>query len=360
MKRSADNGAPAQKPRSRLLWSVLFVLIAAATIWAVSSQARAFSLDTFVSYIAGASKPWLTAAVLCVLGYIWLEGEAILTISRAFGYPAGRRRGLVYSASDIYFSAITPSATGGQPACAYFMMKDGIPGSVTTVVLLTNLTMYTITILVLGVLTALAKPELFAPFSLLSRVLIVLGYFIQGFFTAFLLLLLTKSSLLHKICGKGLRLLCKLRLLRHEEEKRRRLDNYIQEYRECARMIKEHKGAMIKAFILNLLQRVLIITVPLFVFLASGGAAARSADIWAVQCYTVLGANAMPIPGAMGISDYIMLDGFGKLMPYQDVVSFELLSRSVSFYICVVLCGITALIAYLLQRKREANHDRIL
>ena len=357
MKKSDKNSAPSPKSRNRALWSVLFVLIAAATIWAVVSQSRSFSLDTFVSYISGASKPWLTAAVLCMLGYIWLEGKALITICRAFGYSVKRRRGFVYSASDIYFSAITPSATGGQPACAYFMIGDGIPGSVTTVVLLVNLTMYTITILVLGVLTALTHPALLGSFGLLSRVLIILGYFIQGFLTTFLLLLLLKNNFLHKLCGKGLNLLCKIRLLRHREEKQQKLDRYMEEYATCARMIGAHKRAMVKAFVLNLLQRALIISVPMFVFLASAGPAARPAQVWAIQCYTVLGANAMPIPGAMGISDYIMLDGFGKLMPHQDVVSFELLSRSLSFYVCVILCGITALVAYLVQKKRRNGEN---
>ncbi|MFR2128888.1 MAG: hypothetical protein ACLS4M_06675 [Eubacterium ventriosum] len=45
-----------------------------------------------------------------------------------FGYKRPFRKCLVYSSSDIYFSAITPSATGGQPASAYFMMKDKVWG----------------------------------------------------------------------------------------------------------------------------------------------------------------------------------------------------------------------------------------
>ena len=44
MKKSSQNS------RSKLLWTVLFVLIAAATIWAVLSQSQAFTLRSFVSY----------------------------------------------------------------------------------------------------------------------------------------------------------------------------------------------------------------------------------------------------------------------------------------------------------------------
>ena len=46
-------------------------------------------------------------------------------------------------------------------------------------------------------------------------------------------------------------------------------------------------------------------------------------------------------------------DGFGNLMPEQGVVHFELLSRTLSFYGCVVLCGTVTLLAYLLLRQRD-------
>ena len=347
MKKSTQNS------RSKILWSVLFVLIAAATIWAVLSQSRSFSLRSFAAYASGASRPWLAMALLSMLGFIVFEEEALAAICRTFGYPVSRGRAFIYSASDIYVSAITPSASGGQPACAWFMIKDGIPGMVATVALLANLSMYAISILVIGVITLLIRPNVFASLGLLSRVLVILGYLVQGVLAAFFAMLLLKGDLLHIICRKALHLLCKIRILKREEEKQRALDQKMEEYAAYAGMIKEHKRAMGKAFFFNMLQRASVISVPFFVFLASGGELSKSVDIWAVQCYTVIGSNAVPIPGAMGVSDYIMLDGFGRIIPYQDAVNFELLSRSLSFYVCVALCGITVLIAYLRLRKQE-------
>ena len=339
--------------QSKLLWSVVFVVIAAATIWAVLSQSRSFSLRSFAAYASGASKSWLAMALLSMLGFIVFEEESLIVICRAFGYPISRRRAFAYSASDIYVSAITPSASGGQPACAWFMIQDGIPGMVATVALLANLSMYAASILVLGTITLLIRPDVFLSFGPLSRGLVILGYLVQSVLAAFFVMLLLKGDLLHKICRTALHLLCRIRLLKQEEEKQRSLDRKMEEYDAHARMIKEHKWAMVKAFFFNMLQRASVISVPFFVFLASGGDPSRSGGIWAVQCYTVIGSNAVPIPGAMGVSDYMMLDGFGKVAPYQSAVNFELLSRSLSFYVCVALCGITVLIKYLCLRKQE-------
>ena len=118
---------------------------------------------------------WLALAFASMAGFIVFEAFAIMTLVRAFGYKKNVLQGISYSTSDIYVSAITPSATGGQPASAYFMMKDGIPGSVVTVVLLANLVLYTFSIILIGSSSIFFSPALFAEFSPLSKILIIAG-----------------------------------------------------------------------------------------------------------------------------------------------------------------------------------------
>lgn len=346
-------GAKPLNKRSKIMWSVLFVAIAAATIWAVISNGEYFSAQEFREYVAGTSKGWLIAALISMLGFVVFEKEAVSAVCRGFGYPTGHGQGLIYSTSDIYFSAITPSASGGQPASAYFMIKDGIPASVTTIVLLINLTMYTLSILVISFFVAIVKPGVFMSFGSLSRLLIVCGTVFQVLLIVFFLMLLMKGDVLYRICRAAIRFLCRIKLMKNEREKERALKSYVSEYIMYYDMIKKHKRCIIVSFIFNMLQRISIISVSLFVFLAQGGSIAEAAEIWAVQSYVVIGSNAVPIPGAMGVSDYIMLDGFGRMMSYQNAVNFELLSRSISFYVCILLCGAAVLLRYLIQKRRR-------
>lgn len=346
MKKSSDS------PRSKLLWSLVFLAIAGLSVYAIVSQSRTFTLSSFVDYVTGASLPWVLCAAGCMLGFIFFEGEAVIAICRAFGYKASHVKGFGYSAADLYFSAITPSATGGQPACAYFMIRDGIPPLVATVALIVNLTMYTASILTLGLLTLITQPEIFLTFGTVSRVLIVVGFLIQALLGLFFVMLLVNPGLLRRISRGGLHLLCKLHILRHEEQKQEKLRGHMDDYAMYAGMITSHRKALVQAFFLNLMQRASVISVPFFLSLASGGGFLRAAKVWAVQCCTVLGSNIIPIPGAMGVSDYMMLDGFADLIPLKDLVDFELFSRAISFYILVLLCGCLTLVNYLVQRKR--------
>ena len=119
--------------KKRRIWSLLFFALAVLTVWAVISQSENFSFTQFRDTLSNSSAAWMIAAVVSMLGFILFEGMAVLCIIKAFGYKRNFGRGFLYSAADIYFSSITPSATGGQPASAYFMMQDGIPGAVVTI-----------------------------------------------------------------------------------------------------------------------------------------------------------------------------------------------------------------------------------
>ena len=343
-----------QRPpqKKQWLWTILFIALAVASVWAVVAQSKDFSPKQFWEYIQTASIPWLGMSLLGMLGFIVFEGMALVCICRAFGYRTKKRSGFVYSASDIYFSAITPSASGGQPASAYFMMKDGIPGMLVTVALLINLVMYTISILAIGAICLIFHFDVFLRFSTLSKLLIIVGIGTQVAMAFFFIMLLKNDKLLHRICRACLHFLCKIRILRKEEKKQARLDAYMENYRQYAHMLDGNASMKIKVFFFNFFQRAAQIAVTAFTYLAMGGDLSQAFSVWTMQGYVVLGSNTVPIPGAMGVSDYIMLDGFRSIMEESAAVNLELLSRSFSFYFCILICGVTTLISFRLIKRR--------
>ena len=335
------------------LWSLLFLLIAVGTVWAISSQSKDFSLEGFLGFLQGASIPWLMLAFFCMLFSVWSEGRAILQICKAFGHRKCAADGFAYASADVYFSAITPSATGGQPASAFFMMRDGIPGPVSTVALLLNLIMYTLSIVVIGILCFLIRPAVFRMFSPLARLMILIGCAIQCGLVLLLVLLLKKEQLLHRACDAVLRFLAKLHLLRRLERKRERLRTAIDDYRRNVQLAAGQGRMLWRSFALNLLQRVSLIAVTMCAFRAAGGAAEQMLDAWAVQGFSILGYSFVPIPGAMGVADLMLMDGFGQMMAQESAVNLELLSRSISFYSCILVCGAAVLVKYLMQKVRK-------
>lgn len=349
---SAETNSPLTEKKQWLLM-IIFVLIAITSVLAVVVQSQDFSFHEFINYVRHASPLWMIAAGLGMISFILFEGLALLVVCRAFGCKQSLWHGWVYSASDIYFSAITPSATGGQPASAYFMIKDGMSGMMSTAALMANLLLYTLSIVIIGCACFLFRFDIFLGYSLPSKVLILVGLGVQTALAFFFLMLLKRERLLSRICHSVLRLLAKLHLVKHLETKQEKLDKYMQSYRHHSRYIAGHGKAMGLCLLLNLLQRAMQIAITSFVYAATAGATASTAvELWFTQGYVNLGATFVPIPGAMGVSDYLMLDGFDNIMTKSQAINLELLSRSFSFYGCVILCGITVLTQYLVIKKR--------
>lgn len=344
--------------RKRSLWTLVFIAIAVLTVWAITSQNKHFSLVSFREFLGELNYFWVAAAILAMIAYIFCEGLALLTLCKSLGYRQSFGKGYSYSTADIYFSAITPSATGGQPASAFFMMKDGIPGSTVTAILLLNLIMYTFAILVLGILSFLFTPFMFGYFSVPSRILILVGVAVQAGLAVVFILLLRKTAILRWIGTKCISLLCKLRLMRRKEKKLARMNEALDSYENCVLTLGKRRRALAKAFIFNLLQRTLLIAASAFTFLAAGGEFSNLLAFSGGECMVILGYNFIPVPGAMGVADGLLLDVFGNFLGDGNLAAnLELLSRTISFYLCVIVCGISFLIRFfcLSRKARKAE-----
>ena len=343
------------------LWFMLFVALIFVTIYVIVRQNEEFTLEGFIAFIKGASWYWVLLAFISMTGFFVFEGLAMYVLCRDLGYKQTKSRTIGYAALDVYFSAITPSATGGQPATAYYMMKDKIPGAVTTIILLVNLTLYTTTIIIIGMLCLITRWNIFMNFSALSKTLIITGFLFQFILIAVFLLLVLKEKLVMKIASAVMKLLNKMHLMKNIDAKQKRLVQVEKQYKECASMIMSHKKTLFVALGYNLLQRISQIMVTVCVYFATNGAVSKVYDVFVTRGYCVLGANSVPIPGAVGVSDYLFIDGFKNMI--ENPTNIELFNQGISFYSCVLICGIISLVIYIKERlkgMKQKKNDRVL
>ena len=339
--------------RKRLLWTLLFFVIAALSVWAVSSQAKDFSPARFIKYVRESDHLWLTAAIIAMLLYIAFDALMIRSLITGMGHKRSFAKSISYASADIYFSAITPSGTGGQPVEVLLMMKDGVPGAVSTAAAMIYLFFYTLAIVIIGLVSMIFVPGSFIAFGTLGRVFIIIGAVIQTSLAFLYYMLLWKKNLLLRIAEFGLKVLSKLHIIKKTEQRRDQLENVLEQYHIATKLVRGKKGLLIKAILYNIAHRGSQLLVTVFCFLAGGGRLADAPRLFAMQAQVVLGACFIPTPGSMGAADYLMLDGFSSLMSEEQAVNLELLSRSASFYICVLLCGVIVLSRFAALRIRK-------
>ena len=191
-----------QQNKNKIICFIVTLILAVFTIYAVFSGGG-ISVEELVACVKASSWQGLALAVLSMLGFIYFEGEAIRVIVAHMGYPAKRSHGFLYSAADVYFSAITPSASGGQPASAFFMMRDGMPGAAVMTALLVNLIMYTLAVVTIGLVDVILFPKIFLNFTWVGKLLIIGGGLILSGLALLFYLLLKKPQII-RVAGMGI------------------------------------------------------------------------------------------------------------------------------------------------------------
>lgn len=345
--------------KKKLLWAVITLCLSVLTVSALFCNSG-LSLEELWQNIQAASPLWLIPAALCMLGFIFFEGRSLVLILRTLGYPAKKRRGFLYAAADIYFSSITPSATGGQPASAYFMHKDGISGEAVTVSLLLNLTMYTFAIITLGLLSIVCFPGLFMEFNTACRVMILIGVFMMVLLAVFFVLLLKKQRLLLSMANIVVSLMRRIHCRSAAERFRARMDTAIERYNECVVTLAGKKRLLLKSYLLNLLQRASQILVTVFCYYAMHGGLSDGLKVFAIQTYVVLGSNFIPVPGAVGISEFMMYSGYRMFLGEEAAYGLAILGRGISFYTCSIISIFTVLLGYMMIRFKKDDGRKLV
>ena len=125
------------------------------------------------------------------------------------------------------------------------------------------------------------------------------------------------------------------------------------DYGSCSELIAGRSSVLVKSFVWNFLQRTSQIIVPVLLYLSQGKPLGNAPALFVKQCLVTIGFNFVPIPGAMGVADYLMLDGFTAITGREAAFELEMLSRAITFYICVAVSGIITLAGYLIKRRKK-------
>ena len=339
------------------LWPLFSLLLAVVSIWAVVSQSGKWSLLDMLESLREADPRYLAAAVLCAALFVVLEGFSLRRLLKSVGIRKSRRHGLLYSAADVYFSAITPSATGGQPASAFFMISDGVPAGTATAVLLCNLILYTLSMLVAVLGCAAFGWRRLAGFQLLSKLLIGAGFLVLAVLALLFVWLLLRGDRAFSALRRLLGWLGRIGWIRRRQSKLQRLDAIQSDFESCVGLMRGKTKGLLLAFLCNLGQRASQIAVPMFFYLALGGRLSRAASVFEAQCFATVGYSIVPVPGAMGVADYLMLDAFSELVGMEEAVRLEMLSRGLSFYLCVLASALIAALGYLIMRRKKREES---
>ena len=353
------SGKISKRAKKQIL-NIAFLVILIGVTFTVIFVSNDINLRDVGAFLSSCNPWYIVAAFGGLLGYIMFEAVSLHIIARTLGHKSKFVSSTAYSTSDLYYSAITPSASGGQPASAFYMMRDGMGGGTAGFTVLFNIIAYTVATILVGLFGVAACPHMFGQIGhWFAKTLIIFGFVIQILLLALLLLCLFRARVILKIGGWGISLLTKLHIVKKPEKWRGKLDNVVTKYRSCRTVIKSHPMLFVNALLLNIAQRTSQTLIPCFVVFAVRPDTADFLQLFCMQAYVLMGYNSIPLPGGTGAYEYLYPNVFG-IGGYDMtfILSAMMVSRFISYYICMIVCGIYTLAYHAVGIKKAGGDVR--
>lgn len=285
----------------------------------------------------------LMAAFLCC------EAKATHAILRALGCPQPFRRCAYYSSTGFFFSTITPSATGGQPAQVVAMKKDGVPAASGALDMLLVTIGYNTAAMAWGI-AALFAGGLTERLGGKVGVLLGLGLAVFALLDAAMFLFLflpgPARKLLYGCIALGARVWPGLDRAGLEA----RADEHLAEYRRGAQLIRRAPGLLAQVVGLSMAQLGCSYAIPYVVYRAFGLSGFSLWEIMALQALCSIAVGYLPLPGSAGAAENVFLRGFLLIYGETLVAPAMILTRTMSCYLVLLATGIVLAAGRALRR----------
>ena len=287
--------------------------------------------------------------------YFLLHGIYIKVILKALNYDITLRKGMFYAAAEFYFSGITPSATGGQPVQLYYMTKDNIPIRKSYITLLLNTVYFKLIMLLFGILVlAFGRSYVFGG-AAIYRICFFFGFAVDVVFVSLGALLLFKVSFVEYMYKKFAGFLKGRKFFGKTISEDPRV---IEKYKDEIEFIKSHKKLVVITFFVTLLQRTALFSIIYVIYAALGCSGFGFIEILVIQLSVQLAIESLPTPGGTGVSESMLHSIFRMIFSVETADIGMLLTRTFSFYVPLILCGLSVPVHYLAEKASRRRRRR--
>lgn len=313
---------------------LIFTAIMLLTFWFV------FRNQDFSIILESARKmSWwgMAIAILLSVFFVSAEGYMICYLLKGIKEKTSLLRCISYSFIGFFFSGITPSATGGQPMQLYYMKKDKISLSASTVVLMVVAIIYKFVLVLIGVGILLVWRNPLKGYLKGYYYLYCFGLFLNVLLVVLLTFVMFSPEIIKMIVYKIEKMLVFFKILKPSDKRRGRLDGFLAGYQGTVVFFKTHKRLIGVTILFTFLQRFSLFLLTYVVYKGLGLSGTPMLDVILVQASIYIAVDMLPVPGAQGITETMYYTVFAKIFSAKYLTASLCIARGTSFYLLMVV-----------------------
>lgn len=332
------------KNKKTILNGLFLLLVFGLTIYYVF---HGEDLHAIGSYIAQSDLRYWVAGVILVVFFILGESVIIYYMMRSVGQKVILTHCFLYSFVGFFFSAITPSATGGQPAQLYFMKKDKLSISVSTLILMVVTITYKMVLVVLGLVVIIFRPKEIMLYLEPVMFWCYLGVALNVFCVTFMMILVFHPTLAENILVTLVKAAGRIFHLKRQQRLLDRISNSMERYRSVADYLRKNKMVIGNVLLITFVQRGIWFFITYLVYLSFSLEGTGPVTITVLQGMISVSVDMLPLPGGMGMSENLFLEIFRPICGPELVLPVMIVSRGISYYTQLIISALMTGVAYL-------------
>ncbi|MEG0249461.1 MAG: lysylphosphatidylglycerol synthase transmembrane domain-containing protein [Peptostreptococcus sp.] len=331
-----------QNKKSQLLGlGFMVILMVGAIIYVLKDE----SIDSVMAAIHTVKPIYILVGITLMLGYVICEGLNVWITMKALNKKTSLKDCIEYGFVGFYFSSITPSSSGGQPAQVYFMNRKGISITSSSLGLMIILFAHQLVIMAYGLVALFVKPEFMVSHKAGFHILLAYGLISNAIILFGILFLIFSPKTIFKILNIAGKLLYKMRLIKNKDKLREKISSSVEEYERGAIYMKKHPKVLFYVILVTIIQVTMLFAIPYVIYIGFGLSKFSIWDLILTQAILNIAVSSLPLPGAVGASESVFVDMFRNFFG-SLVVPGMLLTRIANFYVVLIISGIVSLISY--------------
>lgn len=340
------------KEHKSFVYGLLFLTVAVLTGYTIF---YGNNLSDLIKSMSKVSLFWFLLCIVAALVFVYMESIILCILLKQKDKKLSIFRCLKYALIGYFYSGITPSATGGQPLQLYYMKKDGNSTAASTVTLLSMALFYKLNMVMMGVALLL-----FWSNGIIAYLDVYVWVYYLGLTLNILILFLILALMLipeksKSIMHKSVKLLIKLKILKENNDYNEKFDLFITGYKNSVDFLFKNKFKMGVLFLLTFIQRSSLLFIPVFIYMGLPLEDTSLFNILCIQAAIYVAVDMLPIPGAQGITELIYTGSLGSVFTEQYLNTSMIITRSVSFYLILLMGMVVVLFNGKFLRKRRSR-----
>ncbi len=311
-------------------------------------------IDSLKTAIKNIEPKFFLIMFIIMLIYWLMQSFVTMQLANNLGQKFGLRNAIKTFMIGEFFSAITPLATGGQPMQLIYMNSVGVQTGVGTSILGVQLFFYHIARLIIALTLTIYHSDFFYTGGYAFTYFLILGFILNTAFAMFMAMAAFKPKTVKKIAHALFKFLTKIKILKHSEERIKRINSEVDGFNEA--MIN-FKGQNI-TFYLNLtLQNIAsflyLYGVTHYIFL-SFGVELKSVTMTIATVSSVQMASAyLPMPGGSFGAEGMFYLMFSAFLPQNAPIFLVLLVWRILTYYTTILMSFPFTLKLKQQNREE-------